>query len=291
MAAQKYELVAQQQSIRQQQEKLEILRRQLAASLASLNLASAPQVVAAPMHHQRAAPTLNELPAMHSFDELPAMHCSQLHHRAPAANNAGCLHRQKESENTSTEVTLMMGSLSSKYTQPSLLEEIDMHGFAGTYDFFYLPIDAATKTNRAYAFINFTSGEAAKRFQEIFNGLKMRLPNSSKCTTVKVAALQGFEANHAHFANSRVANRGNVHSRPLFLREVMSSRSFNPVKKSRNAAVRAGKYAQSKAVMQETAPAPPIKKAHGTRETSFCPFCGVPKGATFQFCVNCRAAY
>lgn len=262
IAAQQYELAAQQESIRQQQEKLEVLRAQLAHSLARMNVSGAQPQMVAPVQHQRAAPAMAE-ESQEQFGPI----------------------------DTSSEVTLMMGNLSSKYTQQILLEEIDAHGFAGTYDFFYLPIDAATKTNRAYAFINLVDGDSAKRFQEFFHGRMMRLLNSGKCTTVKVAALQGFEANHGHFANSRVANRGNVHARPVFLRELKSSRVNNSHKKSgmRNVAVRAEKYAQNSAVMQQVAQ--PEKQGYYNRDTSFCPTCGVPKGASFQSCVNCRTTF
>lgn len=263
LAAQRLELMVQQQAVLQEQEKLNNLRKELAAGLARLS---------APASQN---PTMDSLPGVMNMHGMNAAESPM-----PAAPQ--------------NEVTLMMGNLSSKYTQQSLLEEIDGSGFAGTYDFFYLPIDAATKTNRAYAFINLHDEEAAKAFQDFFHGRKMRLLNSGKCTTVKVAALQGFEANYAHFAHSRVANRGNPHSRPLFLREAQknfANKAQHGAKQrpsQRNAAAsRAEKYAQNSAAMQTNVG----RKGANNRDTSFCPTCGVPKGASFQFCVNCRASF
>eukprot|EP00929_Paragymnodinium_shiwhaense_P085157 TRINITY_DN455_c0_g1_i9.p1 TRINITY_DN455_c0_g1~~TRINITY_DN455_c0_g1_i9.p1 ORF type:complete len:371 (+),score=91.91 TRINITY_DN455_c0_g1_i9:97-1209(+) len=262
VATQRMELLAKQEAVRQEQEKLERLRRELAAGLAALSAAPASSAV--------------------QPDTLARHGATR------------CI--MAEQPSASTEVTLMMGNLSSKYTQQSLIEEMDADGFGGTYDFFYLPIDVATKTNRAYAFINLVDAESAKRFQEHFDGRKMRLPNSGKCTTVKVASLQGFQANHAHFANSRVANRGSPHTRPLFLREASTASApraqHGAMHRStmRAAAARAEKYANSAQAMRTTRE----KKAHAhnnNRSTTFCTFCGVPAGASFQFCVNCRSPF
>eukprot|EP00929_Paragymnodinium_shiwhaense_P052859 TRINITY_DN26467_c0_g1_i1.p1 TRINITY_DN26467_c0_g1~~TRINITY_DN26467_c0_g1_i1.p1 ORF type:complete len:389 (-),score=76.54 TRINITY_DN26467_c0_g1_i1:241-1407(-) len=114
--------------------------------------------------------------------------------------------------------TVMMCNLSNKYTQMSLMEEINAAGFYGFYDFFYLPLDPETKANRGYAFINFLNPGLAWKFKIRFEGAQMDHANSGKCITVMTAAIQGFEANYAHYAGSRVS-RGDIEARPLFLRE------------------------------------------------------------------------
>lgn len=120
--------------------------------------------------------------------------------------------------------TVMMRNLPNKYTQHMLLEELNEAGFLGTFDFFYLPIDPETVANRGYAFINFTSPTFAWMLRVAYEGRKMSRFNSDKVVSVAPAALQGFEANYAHYSTARV-NRGDPSARPLFLRESTSLRS------------------------------------------------------------------
>ena len=54
----------------------------------------------------------------------------------------------------------MLRNIPNRYSQASLLEEIDLAGFKGSYDFFYLPMDTQNRTNVGYAFINFLTTEA-----------------------------------------------------------------------------------------------------------------------------------
>eukprot|EP00929_Paragymnodinium_shiwhaense_P019911 TRINITY_DN13427_c0_g1_i1.p1 TRINITY_DN13427_c0_g1~~TRINITY_DN13427_c0_g1_i1.p1 ORF type:complete len:399 (+),score=108.12 TRINITY_DN13427_c0_g1_i1:177-1373(+) len=121
----------------------------------------------------------------------------------------------KEWENVTT---VMLCNLSAEYTQASLLEEIDTTGFADCYDFFYLPIDPVKKTNRGYAFINFVDPPQAWKFAKMYEGRQMNIFNVGKLATVMPAAVQGYLANHAHYANSRVIH-GKKDARPLFFRD------------------------------------------------------------------------
>eukprot|EP00747_Dinoflagellata_sp_TGD_P063164 gnl/TRDRNA2_/TRDRNA2_153336_c1_seq6.p1 gnl/TRDRNA2_/TRDRNA2_153336_c1~~gnl/TRDRNA2_/TRDRNA2_153336_c1_seq6.p1 ORF type:complete len:266 (-),score=48.18 gnl/TRDRNA2_/TRDRNA2_153336_c1_seq6:773-1570(-) len=114
--------------------------------------------------------------------------------------------------------TVMMRNIPNKYSQQLLIEEINNQGFAGTFDFIYLPVDPDTDANRGYAFVNFDDPSDALRFKQEFDGRQMALFDSSKFVTVTPATLQGFDANYAHYANARV-NRGDPRKRPLFLRE------------------------------------------------------------------------
>eukprot|EP00931_Biecheleriopsis_adriatica_P005592 TRINITY_DN107085_c0_g1_i1.p1 TRINITY_DN107085_c0_g1~~TRINITY_DN107085_c0_g1_i1.p1 ORF type:complete len:404 (-),score=77.12 TRINITY_DN107085_c0_g1_i1:367-1578(-) len=120
--------------------------------------------------------------------------------------------------NESDVTTIMMRNLPNKYTQQMLLEEVDQAGFAGSYDFFYLPIDPETRANRGYAFLDFKEPATAARFKQCFEGQSLRMFKSSKIVTITPAQLQGFEANYKHYSSSRV-NRGDHSRRPLFFRE------------------------------------------------------------------------
>merc|ERR1719369_2178570 len=82
----------------------------------------------------------------------------------------------------------------------------------------YLPIDVETSANRGYAFINCVHPSFAWMLRIAYQGHKMCRFKSDKVVSVSPAALQGFEANYAHYHTARV-NRGAPAARPLFLRE------------------------------------------------------------------------
>lgn len=46
----------------------------------------------------------------------------------------------------------------------SLLELLENHGFKGSFDYFYLPLDFRTGSNQGYGFINFISEEKYTEF-------------------------------------------------------------------------------------------------------------------------------
>jgi len=112
--------------------------------------------------------------------------------------------------------TAMLRNLPSDFSQRLLLDDLKEQGFLGGYDFVYLPLDPVTKLNRGYAFVNFVSAEIAWSFCLIYDGRVMG-PNSNRLCVTR-AALQGFDANHAHHACTRVS-RCDPEARPLFFRK------------------------------------------------------------------------
>jgi len=114
--------------------------------------------------------------------------------------------------------TVMLRNIPNKVSQQVLLQELDDCGLARGYDFLYLPIDPETNANRGYAFINFLNPGLAMMFRMAFEGRKFRDFRSDKVMSTVPAALQGFEANHAHYSRARV-NQRELGARPLFLRD------------------------------------------------------------------------
>lgn len=218
--------------------------------------------------------------------------------------------------------TVMMRNLPNKYTQRMLLSEINNIGFLGKYDFLYLPIDPETVVNKGYAFVNLTSPASAWMFKIIHEGRKMEHFNSNKVVSVVPAALQGYEANYAHYSSARVS-RGDPLARPLFLREQdpytvgeqkrsrkrgdlakKGSRKRDPmvIDSSRHDAQqplqspqqekRGPKFSQD---AQTTGPdsLETLGKVAGRAapmQLRFCPYCGGKCEPTFKFCQFCGSS-
>lgn len=202
--------------------------------------------------------------------------------------------------------TVMMRNLPNKYTQQMLLAEINLAGFRDAFDFLYLPVDPETNANKGYAFINFVDPDWAWAFKDTFEGKKMERFNSHKFVSVVPAALQGFEANHAHYSTARVS-RGDPNTRPLFLREPLQTkkgRSNSAQRRRRRggrislvdqAALRAGASKRHGGDGRTVASAAPSKTmtdafpgAIGAGPAiKFCPYCGGKVLQGFQYCQYC----
>jgi len=113
--------------------------------------------------------------------------------------------------------TMMLRNVPSKYSQNSLLQEIDSLDFAGTYDFFYLPMDLHNRCNVGYGFINFVLAEDAERFRRVFSDhhfLQMKRKAGSVC----VAHVQGLAENLKHFEDRAITKVTNDQYRPVILK-------------------------------------------------------------------------
>merc|ERR1712019_66359 len=81
----------------------------------------------------------------------------------------------------------------------------DTEGFAGQYDFVYLPIDFETRACLGYAFINMTSSSAAMRFWRVFDGFSRWSIPSRKVSGVSWSGPhQGFDAHIERYRNSSI---------------------------------------------------------------------------------------
>jgi len=124
-----------------------------------------------------------------------------------------------DGEGAKLVTTMMLRNIPNKYTQNTLLQEIDEMGFIGCYDFFYLPMDVQNRSNVGYAFINFTTPGAADRFHGIFKEHAFRKHQSRKISSVCAAHVQGLDANLKHFETKAVTHSRNDQYRPVVLRD------------------------------------------------------------------------
>mmetsp|Transcript_65062 Transcript_65062/g.121210 ORF Transcript_65062/g.121210 Transcript_65062/m.121210 type:complete len:645 (+) Transcript_65062:97-2031(+) len=100
--------------------------------------------------------------------------------------------------------TMMLKNIPCRKSQEEVMMHVDQKGYAGRYDFFYLPRDVKFRANLGYAFINFITQEDALRFQAEMNGYRFVGSGSSKACSVVPAHVQGLMNNLAAFKRTEV---------------------------------------------------------------------------------------
>jgi hypothetical protein len=101
--------------------------------------------------------------------------------------------------------SLMMRNLPNCYTREMLLALLNDEGFAGSYNFIYLPIDFRRGLGLGYAFINFVTPMVAQGFHQHFSGFSQwRAPSDKVCEVTCSDTLHGLEALIDHYRNSPV---------------------------------------------------------------------------------------
>ncbi|CAE7947356.1 ML5, partial [Symbiodinium sp. KB8] len=104
--------------------------------------------------------------------------------------------------------TMMIKNIPCRCTAGEVLRGVDSLGFAGTYDFFYLPMNRRHKQGIGYAFINFIELGTAAQFKEAIWGYRFPGRKSTKQVEIAPAQLQGRDEVEAYFSHTQV-----VHSR------------------------------------------------------------------------------
>ncbi|KAB2051216.1 hypothetical protein ES319_A12G041200v1 [Gossypium barbadense] len=144
------------------------------------------------------------------------------------------------------ETTVMIKNIPNRYTREMLEDVLDQHcmltnkaaesqiGSADedeqpsltAFDFLYLPIDFVTKSNKGYAFVNFTNPKAARKFSRAWHNKHWPCINSNKIREIHCAKLQGREELVKHFENME------------FPSENFQPLSFNPARDGSKQAVK-----------------------------------------------------
>jgi hypothetical protein len=103
------------------------------------------------------------------------------------------------------QTTVMLRNLPNNHSRTMLIKLIDDQGFAGQYDFLYLPMDFKSHASLGYAFVNLLSLELAAKFWASFDGFKDWTVMSQKVCTVSWShPHQGLEAHIERYRNSPV---------------------------------------------------------------------------------------
>lgn len=112
------------------------------------------------------------------------------------------------SVNNESNTTVMIRNLPTDYTREMLLELLDSEGFAGKYDFVYLPIDFNSQGGLGYAFVNLICPVEAQRFWQQFDGFsRWALPSDKVCSLNWSSPHQGLAPHIERYRNSPVMHQ------------------------------------------------------------------------------------
>ena len=118
---------------------------------------------------------------------------------APAAAAAAVKERKGSTKQQAERTTVMLRNVPNNYTREMFLAMLDEHGFAGRYDFVYLPCDFYRQANLGYAFVNLVDGAAVEALWKTFDGFaSWALPTAKVCQLRWSGPHQGFKAPKTH---------------------------------------------------------------------------------------------
>ena len=103
---------------------------------------------------------------------------------------------QKDAKHATGErTTVMLRNVPNNYNRDMFLAMLDEHGFAGRYDFVYLPCDFYRQANLGYAFVNLVDDAAVDALWQTFDGFSgWSLPTAKVCQVSWSGPHQGFKA-------------------------------------------------------------------------------------------------
>merc|ERR1719321_2047195 len=90
--------------------------------------------------------------------------------------------------------TILLENIPNKCCREVMRETLDQEGFAGAYNFVFVPMDMRTRSANGNAFLNFLNGWWATRALNHFNGFtKWPVPSESPVTATFHRWSQGME--------------------------------------------------------------------------------------------------
>eukprot|EP00929_Paragymnodinium_shiwhaense_P049797 TRINITY_DN25111_c0_g2_i1.p1 TRINITY_DN25111_c0_g2~~TRINITY_DN25111_c0_g2_i1.p1 ORF type:complete len:614 (-),score=105.33 TRINITY_DN25111_c0_g2_i1:62-1765(-) len=126
---------------------------------------------------------------------------------------------------SSSRTTVMLRNLPIFLTQRRLLEELDMTGFRGLYDFCYMPCCFNSGHGKGFAFVNFALPEHATSFMNSWGAQrKFGVTQPLPALNISYADIQGKDANAAKWDNQRLRRVRNPKLRP-FIADLSGVRS------------------------------------------------------------------
>lgn len=183
--------------------------------------------------------------------------------------------------------TMMIQNLPSQCTQSLLELQLISKGFAGLYDFLYMPMDSRSRGNRGFGFVNFIATESAKKFYDAFNGCQpfddpeqLMMP-----CVVAPADVQGFTENVSRFYNLHQVRKGKRRSKantPV-LHAQGGGNAIHTIDLHK-----ALSTIQHDNISQASSSSSEIGQQASTR---FCHYCGSARVSDHNFCPSCGNSF
>jgi len=132
--------------------------------------------------------------------------------------------------------TLMLRNLPTCLSCQDLVDALHAAGFAGTYDFVYLPIDFRRGLGVGYAFLNVVEHSAAAAIMDMFQGFSASAWSSKSRKVVEVcwSEQQGLSALVERYRNSRMMHKNVPNQfKPMLLSNGMRVPFPEPTRKIR----------------------------------------------------------
>lgn len=116
--------------------------------------------------------------------------------------------------------TVVIQQIPFKYSQKKLVNEINDDGFAGKYDFLFVPSNARSHGIRGFGFINFLTSSSAEEFYHKYHGQKLKGFEAVAPVSVIPADVQGFEQSARLFCSSWLLRKKKHQKMPIFLKRI-----------------------------------------------------------------------
>jgi len=123
------------------------------------------------------------------------------HMRPDAEGGADPVARIPEGQLT----TVLFRNLPRSFTRAMFVDLVDAEGFAGAYNFIYVPVDFTSQAGLGYSFINLTTPAIARLFWDHFDGFSnWSVPNDKTGALNWSSPNQGLTAHVERYRNSPV---------------------------------------------------------------------------------------
>jgi len=119
--------------------------------------------------------------------------------------SAQLFHGQPKQDGVELRTTVMLRNLPDGFSRDMLTAILNDEGFAGLYDFIYMPMNFRTKASFGYAFVNMVSPADAERCHEQLEGFtRWRVSTDKVCEVSWSDMHQGLSAHVDRYRNSPV---------------------------------------------------------------------------------------